>query len=305
METIKVSVIIPVYNVAPWLGECLESVISQDYENLQIICVNDGSTDESPQILESYAVNDSRISIFDQKNLGPGAARNRGMDLAVGKYFTFLDSDDMFAPGIIKKMVDYCEHNKLDMLQCSGETIWDTPALREKHRGFQYKCEYPEIYNGLALFCKLRKNGEFTASSCRKIYRSDFLNENNIRFVNIQHEDELWTFQCCFFADRCGVIPDKGYIRRYREGSTMTKPKTIDNIRSYYQISMYMKGICLENRDKVREYTAFIGYSFMVMRSAAMNYKKNRERILEQARDDFDVMMLKELDSFFLPQELR
>ena len=92
----KVSVIIPIYNAAEFLGECLDSVLAQTLTDIEVICVNDGSPDNSLEILREYEKKDSRIKIIDQKNQGAGAARNHGMSVARGEYLSFLDSDDFF-----------------------------------------------------------------------------------------------------------------------------------------------------------------------------------------------------------------
>ncbi len=104
-----VSIIIPVYNASKYLPGCLDSLISQTYEKIEIICVNDGSDDDSLMILEKYAEMDQRISVYSQKNQYAGAARNFGMDHARGKYFLFLDSDDLFMPEMIETVVKRAE----------------------------------------------------------------------------------------------------------------------------------------------------------------------------------------------------
>lgn len=91
---IKVSVIIPVYNVEKYLEECLDSIINQTLKEIEIICIDDGSTDSSLNVLENYKKKDKRIIVLQQQNLGAGAARNKGLDLARGKYLSFLDADD-------------------------------------------------------------------------------------------------------------------------------------------------------------------------------------------------------------------
>ena len=102
---VKVSVIIPVYNVEPYLKQCMDSVVGQTLKDIEIICVDDGSTDGSLDILREYAAEDNRIQIIEQKNAGAGAARNNGMRHATGKYLSFLDSDDFFEPTYAGKSV--------------------------------------------------------------------------------------------------------------------------------------------------------------------------------------------------------
>lgn len=100
---VKVSVIIPVYNVEPYLKQCMDSVVGQTLKDIEIICVDDGSTDNSLDILREYAAEDSRIQIIEQKNAGAGAARNNGMRYATGKYLSFLDSDDFLNRECLKR----------------------------------------------------------------------------------------------------------------------------------------------------------------------------------------------------------
>ena len=97
-----ISVIVPVYNSSKYLKECLDSILNQTLTDIEVICVDDGSTDESPLILEEYASRDSRLQILKQENKGAGAARNLGMTIAKGKYLSFLDSDDFFSPDMLK-----------------------------------------------------------------------------------------------------------------------------------------------------------------------------------------------------------
>ena len=99
---IKVSVIIPVYNVEQYLRPCLDSVLNQTLKNIEIICIDDGSTDDSLKILMEYAEKDNRITILKQKNKGAGVARNYGMSIATGEYFLFLDSDDFFSETLLQ-----------------------------------------------------------------------------------------------------------------------------------------------------------------------------------------------------------
>lgn len=103
---VKVSVVIPVYNVENYLEECLDSIINQTLKDIEIICINDGSTDASIDILEKYAKADSRIQIFNQNNSGLSAARNRGIELSKGEFVYFIDSDDYLDLNALKELYD-------------------------------------------------------------------------------------------------------------------------------------------------------------------------------------------------------
>lgn len=113
-----VSVIIPVYNVSPYLRECLDSAIHQTYHNLEILVIDDGSTDDSGRICDEYPAMDSRVQVFHQENRGLSAARNVGLDHMTGNLVAFLDSDDAYHPDMIESMVDAMTQSGADMVVC-------------------------------------------------------------------------------------------------------------------------------------------------------------------------------------------
>ncbi len=115
---VKVSIIIPVYNEEQYLEQCLDSVCGQTFKETEIICVDDGSTDATPEILNNYAERDHRIKIIAQQNRFAGAARNRGMECASGKYLFFLDADDYYENDMVEKMVRRAEEKQADIVIC-------------------------------------------------------------------------------------------------------------------------------------------------------------------------------------------
>ena len=124
----KISVIIPVYNSAKYLERSLRSVMEQTYRNLEIICVNDGSTDSSEQILRSLAAEDSRIRVISQKNAGQGAARNAGIEASTAPWLTFPDSDDLLVEDAYETAMKAIEENNPDMVHFSMKVVTDTDA---------------------------------------------------------------------------------------------------------------------------------------------------------------------------------
>ena len=119
----KVSVIIPIYNTAAYLPQALESICKQTLKELQIICIDDGSTDESPQIIKKRATLDERIQIISQKNQGQGAARNHGLSYATGEYIYFMDSDDVLATDCLETCYKLCETEDLDYVTFDAEVL--------------------------------------------------------------------------------------------------------------------------------------------------------------------------------------
>ena len=114
-----VTVIVPVYNVEKYLAECLDSICAQTLKNIEIICMNDGSTDLSGDILAQYAARDSRIFVLNQENQGQSAARNNALDLARGKYISFVDSDDVIAPEMLEELYNRAEMLNTDIAFCN------------------------------------------------------------------------------------------------------------------------------------------------------------------------------------------
>ena len=129
----KISVIIPVYNQERFLSKCLDSVLNQDLEDIEIICVDDGSTDSTYSILQSYASKDARVKILRQENKFAGSARNLGLSVASGEYIHFLDSDDYLFPNIYKKIYHTLKENNLEMVKFRAKVLDDETRETQIH----------------------------------------------------------------------------------------------------------------------------------------------------------------------------
>lgn len=119
-----VSVIIPAYNIEKYIGRCLDSVLSQIYENLEIIIVDDGSSDGTGKILDDYEKRDSRIKVIHKENGGVSSARNKGLDMAVGDYIGFVDGDDIIAPEMYETLVKLLEEEDADIAHCGYQMVF-------------------------------------------------------------------------------------------------------------------------------------------------------------------------------------
>lgn len=243
--TPKVSVIIPVYNVQEYLEECVESVRSQTLKNIEIICVNDGSTDESPRILRELEKQDSRIKIVDKPNGGLSSARNLGMKEASGEYILFLDSDDYLDLTALKTLYLYAKYYELDEMFYNASVFFDTKEVEEENSNYSgyYRRNgfYPETLTGRELFVQLMQNHDFKPSACLQILRREFLEEHQIRFYEgILHEDNLFTMQCISLAKRTRLLDRDFYKRRVRGGSIMTEAKGFRNTYGKFVTVMEM-----------------------------------------------------------------
>jgi len=198
LKSLLLSVIIPVYNVAPYLEQCLDSVINQTYQNLEIICINDGSTDNSLEILERYKKKDKRIKVFSTENRGLSSARNLGLDSATGELVAFVDSDDFLYLDAYEKAVnEFLKNPNLELVT------------------FNYSSFYE---NGKNVEVKLKQ--EYGAVWCR-LYKLDLINKYNIRFIpNKIYEDVYFSKAYQFCCNSIKHVDEPlYYYRRQRPGS--------------------------------------------------------------------------------------
>lgn len=246
------TVIIPVYNVEEYLASCLDSVLAQTMSDIEILCIDDGSSDGSPQILKKYATKDWRIRVIRQENSGLGAARNHGLAVARGRFIVFLDSDDMIAPETVEKAVSVLSDEKLNVVFFEAKVLVEDGS---KHDLNQYSRSraYPGVWRGSELFLSMWEHGDFFASACLYAVPKDFIVEHGLSFPEgCIHEDEPFTFRMMMDAERCGVLSDAFYIRRYRPGSIMTARRAASSYIGYYRAL----AICLpaegEDEDEIR-----------------------------------------------------
>ncbi len=223
-----ISVVIPVYNVADYLRECLDSILTQDYQNIEVICADDCSKDASPQILTEYAARDERvIPVLGKENHGCPYARNRCLERAHGKYVYFIDADDMLKPGAFTALVDIMEKDGLDGVLFNGDAVFETEALREKWGGASYyakKHTYAGIMPGYELYTKILVNGDYSPSVFLQFWRRDLLTKYDITFKEYmrQMDDETFFFQMMIAAKKMRCIPQSFHLYRRREGSITT-----------------------------------------------------------------------------------
>ncbi len=176
----KISVIIPVYNVEKYLSQALESVINQTFADLEIVCVNDGSTDNSLKILEEYAQKDERIKIINQENSGYGAACNRALENITGEYFAILEPDDYIEPRMYEELLNLIIDNNADIAKCTFSEVFDFCLPIQKS-----KVNWSENFSLPKNIFSIYEHPEFlyfhpSIWSC--LYKTSFVKENNIKF---------------------------------------------------------------------------------------------------------------------------
>jgi IS5 family transposase len=240
LNAVKVSIIIPVYNVENYLSECLDSAIGQDYENKEIIIINDGSTDGSRKIIDEYQGKHPHIIVKHTKNQGQSAARNAGLLLASGDYVIFLDSDDWIESNTISSCLNKINEYKADIIFFAATAFADgLPAGATKV--FNYARPKELTHSPMPswqLFEKMFKSNHYIVSPCLFLYSKKKL--GSVEFMpGILHEDNLFTTRILIEHQDtvAACIPDKFFHRRVRPESIMTKVKNERHINGYFAVA--------------------------------------------------------------------
>lgn len=234
----KVSVIIPIYNVEAYLEECLVSILNQTLRNIEIICVNDGSTDSSGRILEKYRAEDARIKIINQCNAGLSCARNTGLRAARGEYVYFVDSDDYVETSALEFLYKEAKKDRLDILFFDGESFFDPPELKSGFVGADccYRsCEFGGVLSGTDMYVKMREKGVFRPMVWLQLLRRQYLIDEKLTFrEGIMHEDILFTTCGTLQAKRVGHRNIQLYHYRRRANSITGSKITFERVYGKY-----------------------------------------------------------------------
>ncbi|MFR1824095.1 MAG: glycosyltransferase family 2 protein [Clostridium saudiense] len=287
MKEYKVSILIPVYNTEKTLSRCLESVINQSLEEIEIIITNDGSVDGSQSIIDNYIKKDNRIKCFYQENSGLGATRNNGIEIARGEYIAFLDSDDYVDLDYYEKMYEIAKIKNADMV-ISGYVERYRDKSKDRIVGFNNlnKEEY----------CIDVLNGNIAGFSWNKLYRRELINKNKLKFPlrseleNV--EDQYFTIRCLLLANDI-VFMDKSYINYCINVNSIVQsyqPTLIKDVIKLYDKNLkfvkensnctsYIEAM---NENLVKSIISIINNEFKVTRKCSNNEKlKSIKSILE------------------------
>ncbi len=280
-----ISVIIPVYNVEEYLHECVDSVINQTYKNLQIILVDDGSTDSSGKICDEYAENDKRITVVHQKNAGPSKTRNTGLSQANGKYIYFLDSDDYIENNALELLIDTAESNDADLVFFDAHSFSDDG--QKIKQGYVVKGIY-EAKSGYEILAELHNNRDYHCSVVLLFINRRMLNNHNIRFLESAYcsEDMLFTYKVFCSSSKTVQCKNTLYHRRYRVNSIVTSQKSERHFRScrdvYEQIRDFSESIGKTGDYMATEYTVRCAFN------ALDTYKKISKKEQSLCKDEYN-----------------
>lgn len=227
MKQPAISIIVPVYNAEKYLRRCIDSIISQSFTNFELILVDDGSSDHSPQICDEYASRNNRIKLIHKKNAGVSAARNDGLDIAQGEFITFVDSDDWVNEDYLSTLLQYKQY---DIVFFSHRLIFEDGYSSE----FRFE-DREGVSNAIwDIVADLKKNStkwNFFGYTWNKMFRNQIIKNNNIRFVDKLRvsEDEVYTLDYCTHAQSIKVLPVCVYNYRVLDtGLTATKNSAVE-----------------------------------------------------------------------------
>ncbi len=253
----KVSIIVPVYNVEKYLSKCLESLVNQTFKDIEIICVDDGATDGSADVLTSFAQKDDRIKIITKENGGLFSARHEGMKYIKGDYTIFVDSDDWVCENLVEKCLAVAADDEPDIV------VFGAYSVREKNgkvlckRGGYDFSKIPRKYRGGRCFNKndFKKDiFKFPPTAWSKMYRSEFLLKYNIRFQEIKNgEDQLFFIHSMLCADKIKVVEDNLYYYiKSRAGAitAVNKKTSLSPIYNVYEIEKLLENFGVEEKYK-------------------------------------------------------
>lgn len=219
MNTPLVSVIIPIYNSELFLEKCIKNILGQTYKNLQIIFVNDGSTDKSLEICEK--IEDNRVEVYSKKNGGASSARNYGLKYRKGKYVLFVDSDDYLKEDAIEELVNTAEKNNADCVYYEADNYTEDKSMKVKENGLVHSCQYPKS-DGNTLIKSILDNKNYHAVPFLYFANSS-LYDNGLSFEEgIMFEDELFSFSLLRMCENVVCLKKILYYRNVRPNSVMT-----------------------------------------------------------------------------------
>lgn len=301
-ENIKISIIIPVFNVGDYLHQCLDSVLSQDFVDFEVICVDDGSTDNSLDILKNYVQRDLRVKVISQTNMGPGNARNVGLKHAKGKYVLFVDSDDFLSKNSLNQIYNNAESNQSDIVMFD---FYQFDELNDKCD--RLGCHLDNMFTDKDLnsftfsYRDIKKHVLNSFFNCWfKLYRKSFLDKFNMVFPeNIYYEDVIFHVKSLVLADSISFCPDYAYNYRFsNQNSIMSdKSKIFDIIDVVNSVESFLNDEGIFEEFEVEFYTFKINQLSQYIRfwgdSDYFNAVK-KEFVLMNDSSEFDFNRLKE-----------
>lgn len=305
-----ISVIMPCYNIEKYVEETLKSVLNQSFKDYEIICLNDGSTDGTLQILNRYQELYSNIRVISNENHGVAYERNIGIQSSKGKYIYYMDSDDLIKENCLETLYNYAENDNLDVVYFEADSFYETEEIKKDFPQFQTlyhrKKEYKEVYTGHDLYIQMENAGDIKMSVGLQFTKRQLLIENNIKFEEMRaFEDNLYTLQVMLKADKARCVKDRLYLRRVRLDSIMTGKVNKLRFEAYNRIVMEL----LEMLEKESQDSELQDALYKRVRGTFINVYKDYSKLsVEEKTEVFEpanseITLLAEMSCFINIEE--
>lgn len=290
----KVTIVVPVYNVEKYLAECLDSLIHQTLREIEIICVNDGSTDGSLKILEAYQKKDERIKVINQKNRGLSIARNVGFDIAKGEYVYFCDSDDYLALNAMEKCYETAKMHNVDVLRF-GYRIFDDDNRQDMT---DLDClETGHVVTGAEMLELVFR--AYMPLTALLFIKKTYWVQNKCFFIEgIIHEDHSFFVEILIMATRTYHINEPLYYKRVRQESIMTSLRPLQSVRGMMSTIMYLErtydfsALDKKKREILKKYLNYF-YGFFLMNYVLL--QKSEKVCIKKEVREFKELLKKSL----------
>lgn len=252
MDNPKVSIIVPIYNVEPYLRKCVDSILAQTLKEIEIILVDDGSTDACPTICDAYAKIDSRIKVVHKINGGLSDARNAGMSTMTGEYVGFVDGDDWIDKEMFLTLYANAKKHQADFSFCNFAQVVDGVVQK---KSLKVDSEYIDLscHDLSAFYKKYYSTNKVPYNVCTSIFKTDFLAEHNLVFFDnsvVFAEDTLFIFEVCIWAKTIACSDELFYFYLHRAGSLFTAACGTTKLIKYINLFQELKNYADKTRTK-------------------------------------------------------
>lgn len=282
-----ISVIVPIYNTDKYLQKCINSVLEQDYRNIELILINDGSTDKSGDICDNFRKKDNRVIVFHESNKGAASARNKGLDNASGDFIMFLDSDDYWVENCLGEIVDKLAEYDYDV----DVTFLKTAVVKNNGTLTEFKGYEFEYLNRNEVLEYISKQKKVAVSACLKVLHKRLFENKEMYFQDsLLAEDIDWFFSLLTVAESYTTYDGEFYCYRILENSA-TRSTSEKRIHDYFYIlNKWIENA--ENIDNVRYYKKYfyfmIGYEYEILISTLYDYHEDiRNRYIKKLKEIF------------------
>ena len=279
---VKISVIVPVYNVEKYLKKCLDSILNQTLKDIEVICIDDGSTDSSLQILKEFSNKDSRVVVISQDNSGPAKTRNKGIELATGEYLTFVDSDDWIELDALEKLYDNATLNNSEVVLFN--------AIEHRINNNFHKRIYLPIddnidYSNFVFDYNYRRNlvMNYFFVIWSKLYKTSFLRNNGLHFDGSlkMFEDVPFHIETMIYAKRISYLPEILYnYNKLNMQSEQTKKTNFNNRLALFDIFDYVENFLIKNN-------FFEEFKFNFFKFKIVESEVNLSKTSDEFKEDF------------------